>query len=529
MEIIMKKHSLLILGLSLFFILCGGGLYFALQVMVPFIGIVLGLGSIGLIYFFIAEKSMVFDFFSLKTTQKGLNMGSVFLLVFLIISLVNYFSVKFVKVFDFSMTSQYTLSDQSKKVIESLNDDLQIKFFYKDGLQNIDSTKKSFLAQAQVFKTFSPRVLISSHEINADPELSQKFSANKGTGEGFISYKGKINRIESQFTSSQGEVYTEQSFINAIIKATREKTKNIYFLTGHGELDSDNDKLEKGFSYFRTALIKNSYKAESLNVITSGQIPPDTDLLVIAGGTQEFQKNELEILNNYIQSGKPLLIFLEHNVSQTLRNIIAQAGWSLGTDFVYNLLNSPQGPVIATDQATVVNQFSAEYEMTKAFNNQQSVIFFRPHPLISSSGVPTQVVLKTSDQAVSLAETATKNYKGVPTSFNMIVHWAGPWKGSPPFSSKLSQMMIVSDVSLAWNQFFYQANNKDLLINIVSFLANENDLISVGLKEPYKTSLKVLGPEFNTYFRFIILGLFFPLPFLFLVFTVVVWYRQRHA
>ena len=87
---------------------------------------------------------------------------------------------------------------------------------------------------------------MSAVEINSQPAMAEIYGATKGTGEGFISYKGKINHIESQFAGAAGLIYTEQEFINSIIKSTRNKFKTVYFIEGHGERDSVNDKDENG-------------------------------------------------------------------------------------------------------------------------------------------------------------------------------------------------------------------------------------------------------------------------------------------
>ncbi len=530
----MKKISGLVLGLSLFFVICAGGLFFAIQAMMPFMWILLATGLIGVSYFLYCERRLIFEFYKLKTTQNSLSMGTLFLAVVTILILINYLSNQYVRVFDFSMTSQYTLSDKTQKILLGLNKPLEIKYFYKEGLQNIDDSKKAFLAQANVFKVFSNLISVSVHEMNSAPQLAEKFGAQKGTGEGFIAYNGKINRIESLYSTSSGEVYAEQSFINAIIKISREKVKNIYFLSGHGEIDIDNDKLETGASFFKSALLKNSYKVETLNIINKGSIPDDTDLIIVAGGTQNFQKNESELIDLYLKKGRPLMLILQSEASQSLKNILSFTNWNLGQDYVFNLLNSQQGPMIATDQATVANQFTTDHIIAKNFNDQKAVLLFRPHPLVAkdisdsnsdSKNEESIRILQTSDQAIALSDLNTKKYSGSPKSFDMIAIWKGIYNKA----SKSTQIAIVSDVSLLWNQFFYQANNKDLSLNIVSYLALENDLISLEIKEPNKTPLKILGPEFNSYFRWIILLLFLPLPVLLLILTWFVWYKSRHA
>ncbi|MBC7458521.1 MAG: hypothetical protein H7235_09595, partial [Bdellovibrionaceae bacterium] len=173
----MNSRHKMILAVSFFFLICMGGMYFALLSWMPFMWILLVFGSGGLIYVGFAERKLLNEFTNLKTTKHGLSMGSTLVLTLCVLGFVNYFSVKFVRVFDYSMTRQYTLSEQSKKIIDGLDSELEIKYFYKDGLQNADQVKKSFLNLAKVFETYSRKIKVSSVEMNSNPTMTELFGA----------------------------------------------------------------------------------------------------------------------------------------------------------------------------------------------------------------------------------------------------------------------------------------------------------------------------------------------------------------
>ena len=527
----MISRNKILLGVSFFLLICVSGLYFALQTWMPFMWVLLFLGLGGVVYVSLAERRLLTEFARLKTTKHGLSMGSVLILTLGILAFLNYFSVKFVHVFDYSLTRKYTLSDQTKKIIDQLDGDLQIKYFYKDGLQNADQIKKSFLNLAKVFETYSPKIKVNSIEMNSNPALTEVFGATRGTGEGFVSYKGKMNRIETQFVGTTGVAYSEQDITNAIIKTTRSKFKNIYFIEGHQERTLEDEKDDTALAGFKKALEKNSYSVKSLNLIRSGSIPDDADVLIIGGASEAYQKSEVSLINNYLMAGRPMLILLDSSKGFVPgpSDILNQVGWKLGSEFVFNILNSPSGPTVSTDQATVANVFSTESEITRIFGSNRSVLFFRPHALepqkVSNKTSLAEVLVKTSNQAVGLAQIETTNYEGKPRSFDLGVYFKVKYLSS----TKETDLVFFSDVNLAGNQFFNQTSNKDLLLNTVAFLAKETDLISLAPQEPLATRIKMAGPEFNSYFKYILVGLFFPMPVMFLIISLVIWFKRRHA
>jgi ABC-type uncharacterized transport system involved in gliding motility auxiliary subunit len=172
--------------------------------------------------------------------------------------------------------------------------------------------------------------------------------------------------------------------------------------------------------------------------------------------------------------------------------------------------------------------FSNESEITHHFGTSRSALFYRPRPLVMSqaaSGFTSDILVKTSDRSVALTKIEATDYTGKPQSFNLGVYAKGKYLKS----DKETEIIVISDINFAVNQFFNQTSNKDLLLNSVSFLAKETDLVSLAAKEPSVSKIKMAGPEFNTYFKYILVGLFFPLPILFLILSLVIWFKRRHA
>jgi ABC-type uncharacterized transport system involved in gliding motility auxiliary subunit len=515
----MSQKGKLFFILSILSFLTLGGLFFAIRVWMPFMWIVfatslLCLGG-GLFY----DYKVLVDFFSMKTTKLGMNMGLILLLTVLFLTVINYLGAKHYMTLDFSYNQVNSISEQSKKVIGSLEGDLIVKFFYKEGAERVEENKKLFRQLVKQYEDISNKVKFEFVEINERPRLALDYGANKGSGEAFIDYKGSKNRIEN---------YSEQDFTNAIIKVTRKHKKIIYFLEGHGERSLDDEKSETSLFGFKQLLEKNSYTVKSINLASSLTIPNDATALVIAGPTQQLQISEIISIEDYLNNGHSLLVLLDEKDTYGLNPLLKKMGLELDPNYVYNIFDSPMGSVVNAQAATVAVEYSPNDEITKVFTNNQMTVFRNPHSinvLNTSNRIKTEVLVKTPKNSVALKELDSKDYTGEPRSFNIAVSSRGKLtSNSADYSA-----VVIADADFVSNILLYQNMNRDLALNAISSLTKETDLISISAKEPLATKMLVSPPEFLQFFNFSVVGLFIPLPFVLMILSIVLWYRRRHA
>jgi ABC-type uncharacterized transport system involved in gliding motility auxiliary subunit len=515
----MSQKGKLLFILSILSFLALGGLFFAVRVWMPFMWIVLAtaLGCLaGALYY---DYKIVLDFFSMKTTKMGMNMGLILGLTVLFLTAINFLGARHYHTFDFSINQVNSISEQSKKVIGSLDSDLIVKFFYKNGAERAEENKKIFRELIKQYEDISSRVKFEFVEINERPRLALDYGASKGSGEAFIDYKGSKNRIEN---------YSEQDFTNAIIKVTRKHKKTLYFLEGHGERSLDDEKSEISLFGFKQLLEKNSYNVKTINLTSSLSIPPDATTIIIAAPTQQLQLSEIISIEDFLNNGGSLLLMLDEKETYGLGNILKKMGLELEPHYIYNVFNSPMGKVVNAQAATVAVEYSTSDEITKVFTNNQMTVFRNPHSLKllnNSTKVKTEVLVRTPESSVALTELDSKDYSGEPRSFTL----GASVKGKMNASGKEFAAVVFTDADFVSNILLYQNLNRDLALNSISSLTKETDLISISAKEPHATRMLVSPPEFSQFFKFALVGLFIPLPVVFMILSVVLWYRRRHA
>lgn len=514
----MSPKGKLLFVISILSLLALGGLFFAIRVWMPFMWFVVATAFFAIAGWFYIDRNIILNFFTMKTTKHGLSMGALIALAIALLIAINFVGARHYATFDFSSSQVNSLSEQSKKILSSLEADLKVKFFYKTGADRAEDNKKIFRELVKHYQDENNKIDLEIVEINERPKLAIEYGATKGTGEAFVDYKGNKNRIEN---------YTEQDFTNAVIKLTRKEKKNIYFLEGHGERSIDDEKNETSLFGFRQMLEKNSYNVKKISLATALKVPNDAHVLVIAAPTQQIQILEALAIEEYLVRGGNLFLMLDEKDAFGLSDMLKKFGLELETNYVYNVFETTMGKVVNAQAATVATQFSTANEITKMFTANQMTVFRNPHSLKilnKPESINSEVIVRTPESSVILANLDSKDYIGEPKSFNLGI----AVKGKLNNSSHEFSAVVYSDADFVSNILLYQNLNRDLALNTISSLTKETDLISISAKEPMVSKMLVSPPEFSQFFKFTVVGLFFPLPFVFMILSLVLWHRRRH-
>lgn len=513
-----KKGKLLLTSAILLFI-CYAGLFFALRTWMPFMWaiIVPAVGSlIGWLYL---DRRTIFDFLGLKTTKHGLEMGAVLFLSLLFLAVLNFVGARHSKTFDFSTNQVNTLSEQSQKLVLNLKSDLYVRYFYKDGIEHVEDNKKLFRDLVKRYQDISAKVRFEFVEMNEKAKLTEEFGANKGAGEAFIEYNGNKNRLEN---------ITEQDFTNALIKVTRTAKKVIYFLEGHGERSLDDEKSERSVFGFKQLLEKNSYEVKKISLAGIARVPDDADVLIIVDPVQTFQDVEVKAIENYLVRGGAVFLAVDGKIPNGLNKITTQIGIETENFYVFNVFDTPMGPVVNAQSPTVAVQYSTSNSITKVFGPNQMTVFRQPHALkevAHSDKIKVDFLVRTPDNSVALQTLDSEKYLGKPQSYQLAAEVRGIY--SEP--AKEFALVVFSDADFISNSLLYQNLNRDLALNSLATLSKDSDLVSITPKEIQVTKMTLSPPEFKQFFSFVVLGLFFPLPIIFMITSLVLWLRRRHA
>lgn len=462
---------------------------------------------------FVVDRRLYIEFLTMKTTKHGMNMGAMIISVITMLAAINFVSIRHYKTFDFSLNQQAALSDQSVRVLQSLDSDLKVTFFYKEGVEEAQQNRKMFQTLIKKYQDISTKISLDFVDVNKRPDLAEQYGVNKGGGIVFVEYKGRRNRIEK---------VEEQEITGAIVKATREKDKIVYFVTGHGEGGFEDSRDPSGHSQLKSLLEGNRYVVRPLSLVTVPTIPSDADAVLVVAPRQQFTEIEVKALEKYMQEGGNLLLALDPNADHGLHQFLGTIGVKLANNYVITVMQTAFGRV-ADPAATPGTEFSASNNITKVFGKNEFVLFKMPQGILKDkvpAGITFDEIVKTGDNSFGYVDSKFEG-EGSKGPFTLVASAKGKW----PAGNKDFQLVVAGDSDFLGNQMLYRNLNRDLLLNAVLTLAKEENMVSITPKEIAATEMTLTENKFLIFiFAFVI-----PLPLLMAFTGGYLWYRRRNA
>jgi ABC-type uncharacterized transport system involved in gliding motility auxiliary subunit len=424
--------------------------------------------------------------FSRRQTRYGTLTATSVLVVLGILIAINYIGAKQNKRWDLTASKQFSLSDQTKNVISKLDAPMDILVF----------------AQETEFPTFRDKLKeyaylsknISTEYIDPDKKrtLAQENQVQQ-YGTIVFKYKGRVERVTSS---------AEQDITNGIIKVVSGTQKKVYFTQGHGEKDTTSSERD-GYASIAAALGRENYTVDKVVLAQTGSVPDDAAVVVVAGPRTDFFPNEIDALKKYLAKSGKLLLEIdppEKADSPPFTNLIALAhewGMQVGNDVVVDA--SGMGRLIGTDESVPVAANYPQHPITQRFN------YLTAYPLTRSvvpvpGGVDSHVAqtfIETSPRSwgetdlKSLMTTGKvafdegKDVKG-PVSIAAAVSAAAA-SDAPKIEADApkseTRVAVIGDSDFASNSVLGIQGNRDMFMNTIGWLSQQENLIAIRPKE----------------------------------------------
>lgn len=483
---------------------------------IPFFSVLLGLFAFFVMFGIFTDRKFFSEFLTMKTTQHGMNMG---VLIFGFMGLViaaNVLGSRHYKTWDFSINQLNSLSPQSVQLLKDLKSELKVIYLYKQNAANVEDNRKAFTELIRRYQDQTAQLKLDFVEADEQPDIAKKYDF-KGAQAVYLDYNGKTNRIDK---------LDEQTLTSALVKVTREKSKIIYFTTGHGEADLDSTDTADGTGILKKLLSDNNYTALPINFAAVGKMPSDMDVLAIVGPKYSFQNLEIQAIEGYLKAGGQVLVALSYPDKSGLEKLLNKLGLQVLDGFVMNVLNSPMGPIVVPNEPTKGSKFSELHSVTRVFSKNDGISMLKPMPLEKSSQIPEGILLE--DMVIAPASMfysdPTMKKEGNLKDHTIAMAATGPFPESND-KAKPFNLLLFGDANFLTNHMLYSFVNRDLFLNSIALLAREENLISITPKEPSGTKMDLTSAKEAG----LIWGVFLPLPLAFFLAGLFVWLRRRHA
>jgi ABC-type uncharacterized transport system involved in gliding motility auxiliary subunit len=245
---------------------------------------------------------------------------------------------------DWTRNKRYSLAPQSEQVLDSLDRDIEITAFY----QRLDPQRKAIEVLLRAFTEHSPHVRTTM--VDPDQELSKVEEYGVQAPQTVVISQGDRRKVLLE--------PDESPLINAIYRLATGSRPVIYEVMGHGEHRLDSDE-RGGYSAYANVLADQGYALQPLFMANEPLVPADADILVLAAPKLEYSEAEIGALQDFVERGGAVLALLDPGTPQQLRTWAAGYNVALGNDFIVSA--DPARRQFGADPRVVVIYESSQY------------------------------------------------------------------------------------------------------------------------------------------------------------------------
>ncbi len=441
--------------------------------------------------------------------------GWVFVVLFTaIVGLLAWLSTLYVYQADWTAGGRNTVSVDTRRLLAEMTEPVTITAYARED-ELLRKQIKYFVGKYQRFK---PDITLEFVNPDTAPERVRTEGITVD-GELLVGYQGHSEHVQT---------LTERKLTNALLRLTRQNTRWIVFLTGHGERDP-HGKANADLGAFGKELEHNGLKVQTIN-LAENAIPKNTSLLVIASPRVNLLPGEVKLLRDYVTRGGNLLWLAEPGKPAGLGALAEQ----LDVAFL------PGVVVDATTQAFGINDPSfaivtsyPNHEVTRELN---AVTVFPEAAALEIhedkhwKATPILTTLKRSwtelgELKGEIQFDANTDERAGPLDIGVALTSTTPAgepgpSGAPPHEQRI---IVTGDGDFLSNTYLGNAGNLDLGMNMVHWLSHDDAFVDIRVKAAPDTTLE-LGRISQAVIG---LGALIGMPLLLMTAGLVIWLRRR--
>jgi len=401
---------------------------------------------------------------------------------------VNVFADRYNKSYDSTANKQFSLSEQTIKIVKGLKTDTELTYFGSDFTEARDTLDR--------YSSLSPKV----HARYIDPERKPQ----EARAAGFRPDSPVV--VDTGLRKEGAKSLTEEEITAALIRATRTGERTVCMLSAAGEHSAD-EQDGRGYSDLKALLERENYKVrtESLapkgveagKALTLGQqelasnveIGKDCTVLVIGGPKSDYPVPVVSAIEKYVEGGGRALILLDTTLrlgtseppaeNEELDKVLGKWGVTPDKDLVLDLSGfgslfnlGPEIPFIISYESHAITQpltrIPTAYPLARSLEVK------------STDKTTVTKLVDTTDRSVgtdSISHGRVDTSKGKKGPLTLAA--AGTYNGSPQ-----GRFVVVGTSYAAENSMLgsRQLGNRDLFVNMVNWLSSDEDLISIQPK-----------------------------------------------
>lgn len=428
--------------------------------------------------------------------------------------LIGFLSTRYGFVHDFSRTQRASLGDESVRMLESLDGPMEIVSWARPQ-GNLRKTISEFIER---YRRAKPDLTLEFIDPDSDPAAIRALGVQID-GELELRYNGRSERLK---------VLSENELSSAMLRLSRARERLVAFLEGEGERRPDG-VANADLGQFGDVLKQRGVRSLNLSLASTGKVPDNVDLLVIANPRVALAGPAAIEIVDYVERGGNLLWLLEPDEINGL-DALAEA---LSIRTLPGVIVDGASQAFGIDDPSFV---AVSRYPTHAIDQDFDLGTLFPQPVALAQLAPPRWEFKPilQSSAQSWNETGHIPKPGEPEGSVRYDGVDGEISGPLDFGFALSRLsprpgeneqrvVVIGDGDFLSNSFLGNGGNRELGTRIFDWLLADDALINV-VESPAEdreitlsdTTLAILSFSF-------LLGL----PVLLLASGLLIRYRRR--
>ena len=479
----------------------------------------------------------------------GLNVVVQIILILFLVAMVNSFAFKHYARWDFSRDQKYTLSDKTKRFVDTLKGKMRITVFFSPTTP-ITADVENLLTEYQ----YAGKGKIDIEHIDPERNLSRakelfdKYKVVTDESLLVLDYEGRNKTVKAsemadidQSGMAIGEgprvaaFKGEQAITSAMIDLVEGKKKTLGYVTGHKE-----PALSEGTSpitVLKTFIENENIKFQDLNLLDLEAIPPDVNAVMIIGPQYDFSDREMKLLRDFWdKQGRILLLLDPAAKTPKLRGFLNELGVKVNNDRLMVFLRTGIEELALTRD--VQARFLGDSPVTKRLADVRALFLggtssltlepdrlraanIRLEPLIQAEkGYFAETDYNTDNQAKLQAD--AKQSSNVLLTIGAAIEKGGSADQRVQVNSP--RLVVVSNATFVQDNAITQdQQGLDFISGSVNWLLSREQLIGIAPKIPKPLTFS-LSEEALRRLRWIVLVF---MPLVPAVIGTMVWWQRR--
>ncbi|MGN0476770.1 MAG: Gldg family protein [Ruminococcus sp.] len=458
--------------------------------------------------------------------------------------------------FDITSSNMYELQDETKKLCDSLEKDIQLYLLTdEETFKSYDSYYSTayFTQTNQLFKEIAGQ---SSHikfdyvDVSSNPSFSSEYSNLNLTTSGADTilivdagddkYKGYtisdlfvLETDDSGYQTITG-TQVEQTVCTAILGLTKKNAAKACFITSSGILaENKSSSGESVYTSIKTLLKNQAYDTATVDIDSNQKIPSDCDILLFVAPTQDVSESGLEKIEDFLDTAKKTnktFVYVPNpfkveDGTPNLDSFLETQGIIVGDSMVYEQSDKYLSSMYPDDHTLSLYDYDNE-DFTSGIDTATKILMGYTRPITFTEGSNAVSLLNSSDKADTLPFTAE--------SESDVVEGNGkPISGAAINQSEVSDGVYKNTVVIGsyyalsedFLNTYTQYNNANYFVNMFNVLTeNEGETVVITSAQASDTSLGLQAESQTTIPSVIFLGV---LPIGILILGIVIWAVRR--